>query len=77
MSGQHFRDYHRLLDENGEQILAMTDEIGERARKIGGTTLHSIGDISRHQRFRSSTQGKCVVTPASGYILRNHRTKDA
>ncbi len=49
MSGSHFRDYHLLLDEQSEQIFAMTDDIAERARKIGGTTLHSISDISRHQ----------------------------
>jgi starvation-inducible DNA-binding protein len=51
MSGSHFRDYHLLLDEQAEQIFAMTDDIAERARKIGGTTLRSIGDISRHQRL--------------------------
>ncbi|MBV1832653.1 Dps family protein [Novacetimonas pomaceti] len=47
MSGRHFRDYHLLLDEQGDQIFAMTDPMAERARKIGGTTLHSIGEISR------------------------------
>src|SRR5271168_856430 len=51
MTGRHFRDYHLLLDEHAEQIFAMTDDIAERARKIGGTTLRSIGDISRHQRL--------------------------
>ena len=51
MSGRHFRDYHLLLDEQASQIFAMTDVIAERTRKIGGTTLHSIGDISSHQRF--------------------------
>src|ERR1700727_3635970 len=51
MSGHHFRDYHLLLDEHGDQIFAMTDPIAERARKIGGTTLRSIGDISRRQRL--------------------------
>jgi starvation-inducible DNA-binding protein len=51
MSGPHFRDYHLLLDEQGEQIFAMTDDIAERARKIGGTTLRSITDISEHQRL--------------------------
>src|SRR5271170_1601212 len=50
MSGPHFRDYHLLLDEHGEQIFAMTDPIAERARKIGGATLRSIGDIARRQR---------------------------
>ena len=51
MSGRHFRDYHLLLDEHGTQIFAMTDPIAERARKIGGTTLRSIGQISRQQRI--------------------------
>ena len=50
VSGPHFRDYHLLLDEQAEQILAATDVIAERVRKIGAPTLHSIGDISRHQR---------------------------
>src|SRR5277367_6217461 len=56
MTGQHFRDYHLLLDEHAEQIFAMTDEIAERARKIGGTTLHSISDISRHQRLADNNE---------------------
>src|ERR1700727_420367 len=51
MSGHHFRDYHLLLDEHGDQIFAMTDPIAERARKIGGTTLRSIGQISQQQRI--------------------------
>src|SRR6516165_8946858 len=50
VTGPHFRDYHLLLDEHAEQIFAMTDDIAERARKIGGITLRSIGDVSRHQR---------------------------
>jgi len=45
MSGRHFRDYHLLLDEQAEQIFAMTDDIAERARKLGGNTLHSISEI--------------------------------
>src|ERR1700674_6056786 len=56
MSGSHFRDYHLLLDEHGEQIFAMTDDIAERARKLGGTTLHSISDISRHQRLKDNNE---------------------
>ena len=54
MSGPNFRDYHLLLDEQGEQIFAMTDDIAERARKIGGTTLRSVSDISEHQRLQDS-----------------------
>ena len=50
MSGPHFRDYHLLLDEQADQIFAMTDPVAERVRKIGGITLHSIGDIARTQR---------------------------
>jgi starvation-inducible DNA-binding protein len=50
MSGPHFRDYHLLLDEQSDQIFAMTDAIAERARKIGGTTLRSIGQAGRLQR---------------------------
>src|ERR1700691_2940144 len=51
MSGAHFRDYHLLLDEQGGQIFNMTDDMAERARKIGGTTLRSIGHIARLQRI--------------------------
>jgi starvation-inducible DNA-binding protein len=50
MSGPHFRDYHLMLDEQSDQIFAMTDVLAERVRKIGGLTLHSIGEISRMQR---------------------------
>jgi starvation-inducible DNA-binding protein len=51
MSGPHFRDYHLLLDEQSDQIFAMTDPIAERARKIGGSTIRSIGQIARIQRI--------------------------
>jgi len=51
MSGPHFRDYHLLLDEQADQILAMTDAIAERVRKVGGLTIHSIGHIGRLQRI--------------------------
>src|SRR5277367_2417542 len=50
MSGPHFRDYHLLLDDHGDQLFAMTDDIAERVRKIGGTTIRSIGHIARLQR---------------------------
>jgi starvation-inducible DNA-binding protein len=50
VSGPHFRDYHLMFDEQGAQIFAITDDIAERVRKIGGTTLRSIGHISRLQR---------------------------
>ena len=51
VSGPHFRDYHLMLDEQAAQIFAMTDDIAERARKVGGPTLKSIGHISRLQRI--------------------------
>jgi starvation-inducible DNA-binding protein len=56
MSGLHFRDYHLLLDVHAEQILGMTDDIAERARKLGGTTLRSISDISEHQRLKDNNE---------------------
>lgn len=51
MSGPHFRDYHLLLDEQADQLFAMTDPIAERVRKLGGLTIRSIGDIARMQRL--------------------------
>lgn len=51
VSGPHFRDYHLLLDDHAAEIFAMTDMIAERVRKLGGNTLRSIGDITRHQRI--------------------------
>jgi len=54
MSGPHFRDYHLLLDEQADQLFAMTDAIAERIRKVGGTTLRSIGHIARLQRVEDN-----------------------
>ena len=62
MSGPHFRDYHLLLDDHGDQLFAMTDEIAERVRKIGGTTIRSIGHIARLQRVLDNDAD--FVTPA-------------
>ncbi len=56
VSGPHFRDYHLLLDEQSEQILATTDDVAERVRKIGGVTLHSIGQIARLQRIADNDE---------------------
>lgn len=56
MHGKHFRDYHLLLDEHSDQIFAMTDDIAERARKLGGTTLHSIGEIAKYQRLEDNNR---------------------
>src|SRR5207247_5611435 len=61
MSGQHFRDYHLLLDEHSDQIVAMTGDIAERARKVGGTTIRSIRDIDDHQRLKDNDEE--LVTP--------------
>ncbi len=61
VSGPHFRDYHLLLDEQGEQIFATTDDIAERVRKLGGMTLRSVGHIARLQRV--SDNDADYVTP--------------
>jgi starvation-inducible DNA-binding protein len=63
MSGRHFRDYHLLLDEHGDQIFVMTEVIAERARKLGEATIHSIGDKSRHQRLKDNDSE--VMAPQS------------
>ena len=61
MSGPNFRDYHLLLDEHGDQLFAMTDDIAERVRKIGGTTLRSIGQMARVTRITDNDAD--YVTP--------------
>ena len=61
MSGPHFRDYHLMLDEHGDQIFAMTDPMAERVRKIGGMTLRSIGHVARLQRVEDNDAD--YVTP--------------
>jgi len=61
MSGAHFRDYHLLLDDHGDQLFAMTDDIAERVRKIGGTTLRSIGQMARITRIADNDAD--YVTP--------------
>ena len=61
MSGPHFRDYHLLLDEHSNQIFAITDDIAERVRKIGGLTIHSIGQIAKLQRIADNDAD--YVTP--------------
>ena len=61
MSGPHFRDYHLMLDEQSDQIFAMTDVLAERVRKVGHLTMHSIGEISRNQRILDNDAS--YVTP--------------
>jgi len=56
MSGQHFRDYHLLLDEHASQIFGITDAIAERVRKVGGTTIHSIGHIADCNGLQTTTR---------------------
>ena len=73
MSGRNFRDYHLLLDEHADQIFAMTDDIAERARKIGGTTLRSIGDISRHQRLKDNNKESLSPAEMLGDLRTDNR----
>jgi starvation-inducible DNA-binding protein len=56
MSGRHFREYHLLLDQQAEEIFSVTDEIAERVRMIGGVTLHSVEDITKHQRLKDNSE---------------------
>src|SRR5881396_571986 len=56
VSGPHFRDYHLLLDDQGDQIFAMTDVLAERVRSIGGSTLRSIGQIAKLQRVKDNEE---------------------
>jgi starvation-inducible DNA-binding protein len=74
VSGPHFRDYHLLFDEQGDQLFAMTDEIAERVRKIGGTTIHSIGEIARLQRVDDNDAA--YVTPDDMLAELRDNTKD-
>jgi len=74
VSGVHFRDLHLLFDEQAEQLFAMTDDIAERVRKIGGTTLRSIGHIARLQRVDDNDAD--FVTPADMLAELRDNTKD-
>jgi starvation-inducible DNA-binding protein len=69
MSGPHFRDYHLLLDQHGEQIFAITDDIAERVRKVGGATIRSIGQIAKLQRISDNDQ---EFVPARDMLLELH-----
>jgi starvation-inducible DNA-binding protein len=76
MSGPHFRDYHLLLDEQAAQLLAMTDPMAERVRKIGGLTLHSIGQIGREQRAERVRKIGGLTLHSIGQIGREQRISD-
>ena len=71
ITGAHFRDYHLLLDEQAGQIFAMTDEIAQRTRKIGGTTLHSIAEIAQHKRLSDKTDSVSAASMLSALATDN------
>ncbi|MGA2049693.1 MAG: DNA starvation/stationary phase protection protein [Terracidiphilus sp.] len=74
MSGPHFRDYHLLLDEQASQVFAITDDIAERVRKVGGTTIRSIGHIAKLQRIADNDQ---EFVPARDMLLELHSDNKA
>lgn len=74
MHGPHFRDYHLLLDEQADQLFAMTDDIAERARKIGGTSLRSIGDIAQHQRIADNNSTELAAREMLAELARDNRS---
>jgi starvation-inducible DNA-binding protein len=73
ISGRHFRDYHLLLDEQATQIFAITDTIAERARKIGGTTIHSISDIARNQRLKDNNKERVSPQEMIGELCEDNQ----
>ncbi|HEY2558760.1 MAG TPA: DNA starvation/stationary phase protection protein, partial [Caldimonas sp.] len=74
MSGPHFRDYHLLLDEQADQLYAMTDPIAERIRKLGGSTLRSIGHIARTQRVLDNDADYVEPLDMLGELGEDNRT---
>jgi starvation-inducible DNA-binding protein len=74
MSGPHFRDYHLLLDEQADQVFAITDAIAERVRKVGGATIRSIGHIAKLQRISDNDQ---EFVPARDMLLELHADNKA
>jgi starvation-inducible DNA-binding protein len=73
VGGPHFRDYHLMLDEQGDQLFAMTDEIAERARKIGARTIRSIGDIARSQRLTDNDEQQVTSRAMMRELLDDNR----
>jgi starvation-inducible DNA-binding protein len=73
MRGSHFRDYHLLLDEQAAQIFTMSDVIAERSRKLGATTLHSIGDIARYQRIQDNNETTVAPEAMLAELLDDNR----
>ncbi len=74
VSGPHFRDYHLLLDQQGEQIFAITDDIAERVRKIGGTTLRSIGQISKLQGIEDNDESYVAPGDMLRELMNDNKT---
>lgn len=74
VSGPHFRDYHLLFDEHGDQIFAMVDPMAERIRKIGGTTITSIGHIARLQRIHDNDATDVVPQDMLAALCEDNRT---
>jgi len=74
VSGPHFRDYHLLLDEQSEQIFATTDEIAERVRKIGGTTLRSIGHIAKLQTIKDNDESFVPAQDMLRELMRDNKS---
>lgn len=77
VSGPHFRDYHLLLDEHAAQIFATTDEFAERVRKIGGTTLRSIGDVAKHQSVKDNDDAFVAPTDMLRELVADNKAMTA
>ena len=73
MSGSHFRDYHLLFDEQGDQIFAMIDPLAERIRKLGGTTIRSIGHISRLQNVKDNDEAFLEPEKMLKYLMKDNQ----
>lgn len=73
LAGPHFRDYHLLFDEQAAQILAITDEIAERTRKLGGNTLRSISDITRYQRLDDNNEESVKAEDMVAELYKDNR----
>ena len=74
VSGPHFRDYHLLLDEQSDQIFAITDDIAERVRKIGGTTLRSIGHIAKLQTTEDNDDAYVAPLDMLGELMNDNKS---
>jgi len=77
MSGSHFRDYHLLLDEQADQILAMTDVLAERVRKLGKNTIHSISDISQLQKIQDNNKDFVAPREMIEELMDNNKSLSA